>query len=188
MRRSSLTRALAILLFLCAATFAIAPATGQDIAGLDALKQGGYVVLMRHAQTVPGTGDPEGMVLGDCSTQRNLDERGKKQAADLRKSFRAAGVAFSWVLSSPWCRCMDTARLVAPEVEVEASEALASSWRSDQAARAARAEEARRIITEWRGPGNLLMVTHYVNASAINGAALGSGRFVVIEPATMQIV
>jgi phosphohistidine phosphatase SixA len=143
---------------------------------------------MRHAQTVPGTGDPEGMVLGDCSTQRNLDERGKKQGADLREAFRAAGVTFSRVLSSPWCRCMDTARLVAPDVEAEASEALASSWLEDATSRQARAADARKIISEWRGPGNLLMVTHYVNASAISGAALGSGRFVVIDPTSMKIV
>ncbi|MGL4881286.1 MAG: hypothetical protein ACRC8K_09495, partial [Waterburya sp.] len=47
----------------------------------------GYVVLLRHAQTVPGTGDPPGFQLDDCTTQRNLSEVGKEQAIRIGKAF-----------------------------------------------------------------------------------------------------
>ena len=42
----------------------------------------GYVLLMRHA-LAPGNGDPENFTLGDCSTQRNLSEEGRKDAQDI---------------------------------------------------------------------------------------------------------
>lgn len=44
------------------------------------LKGGGQVVLMRHAVTTPGVGDPAGMRLDDCSTQRNLSDAGRREA------------------------------------------------------------------------------------------------------------
>ncbi|HBS77726.1 MAG TPA: histidine phosphatase family protein, partial [Pseudomonas sp.] len=40
-----------------------------------ALREGRAVLLMRHA-LAPGTGDPPGFVLEDCTTQRNLDQAG----------------------------------------------------------------------------------------------------------------
>ena len=45
-----------------------------------ALAAGGQVVLLRHAETTPGAGDPPGFRLDDCSTQRNLSEAGRAQA------------------------------------------------------------------------------------------------------------
>src|SRR6478752_9352840 len=83
------------------------------------LKAGGQVVLMRHAATTPGAGDPDGMVLHDCGTQRNLSDEGRAHARQVGEAFRARGVHVAQVLSSPWCRCLETARLafsVNPEV------------------------------------------------------------------------
>src|SRR3954452_15796974 len=75
------------------------------------LKEGGQVVLIRHALTTPGAGDPPGMQLDDCSTQRNLSEEGREHARQLGAAFRARSISVGRVLSSPWCRCMDTAQL-----------------------------------------------------------------------------
>ena len=44
------------------------------------LKRHGLVLLMRHARTEPGIGDPPGFSLGNCGTQRNLDAEGRAQA------------------------------------------------------------------------------------------------------------
>src|SRR5262245_46357588 len=73
------------------------------------LKGGGQVILLRHALTDPGVGDPEGMNLEQCSTQRNLNDEGRRHARELGAAFRQYGVPVGRVLSSPWCRCIDTA-------------------------------------------------------------------------------
>jgi len=75
------------------------------------LKGGGQVVLMRHAVTTPGVGDPEGMVLADCSTQRNLSDEGRAHARQVGEALRARNVVVTQIYSSPWCRCLETARL-----------------------------------------------------------------------------
>lgn len=74
------------------------------------LKSDGRVILMRHTQTVPGVGDPEGFKLGSCATQRNLNELGIKQARALGSAIKKAGVRIGRVLVSEWCRADDTAR------------------------------------------------------------------------------
>jgi len=75
------------------------------------LKDGGQVVLIRHAITTAGVGDPPGMRLDDSSTQRNLTDEGRRDARRLGDAFRARGLPVDRVLSSPWCRCLETARL-----------------------------------------------------------------------------
>ena len=68
----------------------------------DELKKGGYVLLMRHAATEPGTGDPPQFKPGQCNTQRNLSAAGREQAAKTGQRFRDAGINLSAVLSSSW--------------------------------------------------------------------------------------
>jgi broad specificity phosphatase PhoE len=75
-----------------------------------ALARGGTVALIRHARA-PGTGDPAGFRLDACSTQRNLSEDGRAQAGRLGQAFRDNAVPVGRVLSSRWCRALDTARL-----------------------------------------------------------------------------
>ena len=70
----------------------------------------GAIVLFRHANA-PGGGDPPGFRLGDCTTQRNLDDAGRRQAQRIGEAFRARGIRVGAVLSSQWCRTRDTATL-----------------------------------------------------------------------------
>jgi hypothetical protein len=70
----------------------------------------GRVLMFRHA-LAPGTFDPPGFRLEDCSTQRNLDDQGRRQALQIGDWFAARQLRPVRVRSSPWCRCMDTARL-----------------------------------------------------------------------------
>ena len=81
------------------------------------LRKGGVVVAFRHA-LAPGTFDPPGFRLDDCSTQRNLSEQGRDQARRMGEWFRARQLAPARVRSSPWCRCIDSATLTfgAPQV------------------------------------------------------------------------
>lgn len=98
-------------LVLVAASLAALPADAENAVLWSALRGGEHVVLMRHA-VAPGTGDPAGFELDDCSTQRNLSERGREQARATGERFRANGVTDAAVYSSQWCRCLETARLL----------------------------------------------------------------------------
>src|SRR5688572_13223171 len=85
------------------------------------LKGGGQVILMRHAITTPGVGDPPGMRLDNCSTQRNLTDDGRRHAREAGDALRARGVPVDRVVSSPWCRCIETARLAFGKAETSAA-------------------------------------------------------------------
>lgn len=74
------------------------------------LRAGGLVLALRHA-LAPGNFDPPEFRLGDCSTQRNLDDEGRAQARRLGAWFHSRGLKPARVRSSPWCRCVDTAML-----------------------------------------------------------------------------
>ena len=73
--------------------------------------QGGCAVLIRHAQTESGIGDPPGYRLDNCSSQRQLSAAGRAQSERLGQWFTARQLKPSAVLSSQWCRCKDTASL-----------------------------------------------------------------------------
>jgi hypothetical protein len=87
-------------------------ASAQDEARIvQALKQGGVTVLIRHSATDPGTGDPPGFKLSDCATQRNLSDGGREQARRLGQWFKANAIQVTAVRTSPWCRTRETATL-----------------------------------------------------------------------------
>lgn len=87
---------------------ALACARAPDAAS--ALRAGGVVIALRHA-LAPGTFDPPGFTLGQCGTQRNLNDEGRAQAQRIGQWFQRQGLQPARVRSSPWCRCMDTATL-----------------------------------------------------------------------------
>src|SRR5215472_4319256 len=97
-----------------------------------ALVGGSHIALVRHGNAPPGSGgDPPGFKLDDCATQRNMDERGRAQARAVGEAFRQHGVRVDKILSSPLCRCLETARLMALG-PVESVLAVASSDRSPE--------------------------------------------------------
>ena len=75
------------------------------------LAKGGQVLVIRHGLTTPGVGDPAGFRLEDCATQRNLSDEGREEARMLGAAFKARKVPLGEILASPWCRCVETARL-----------------------------------------------------------------------------
>ena len=109
MRRMRVAIFAAILGFCSAAEVAVA----DDVADAwKALRAGGHVALMRHADAPGGAGDPPGFRVDDCATQRNLSEKGRADAAKIGVRLKQEGIAFGKILSSPWCRCKDTATLL----------------------------------------------------------------------------
>ncbi len=142
----------------------------------DTLRQEGAIAIMRHA-LAPGVGDPESFEIGDCSTQRNLDDRGREQARAIGAELRERGIAFDRVLTSQWCRTRETATLldVGP---VEDAQALNSFFR-DFSSREAQTKEALALINQL--DGKLMLVSHQVNISALTGQSTRSGEVLVAE-------
>lgn len=144
------------------------------------LQSGGQVVLMRHAITTPGVGDPEGMDLNVCATQRNLSEQGRAHARQVGEAFRARGIPVQRVLSSPWCRCLETARL-AFGAEPEVSTALSNLFgRSDPQGR--QVAQMRALVSRKPASGNLVLVTHGSTILALTGVSPATAEMVVLTP------
>ena len=144
-----------------------------------ALARGGHVALIRHGNAPPGYGgDPPGFRMDDCSTQRNLDDKGRAQARALGEAFRNHGVRVDRIASSPVCRCMDTASLMAVG-PVERSWALVPD--RDPSARV-RLRELKEMVGNWRGPGTLVLVTHGFTIQPLIGIIPNQAEVVVLRP------
>ena len=142
------------------------------------LSQPGIVAMVRHAHA-PGTGDSTRFLLDDCTTQRNLDVRGREQARAIGAAIRAAGVTVDRVLTSQWCRCRDTARLL-DLGPVEELPALNSFFRNP--ARADRqTAELRQFLFGLPSGETVILVTHYVNIRALTGRGAASGEVFLLE-------
>ena len=150
----------------------------SEEAAWEALRNGG-IALFRHANA-PGTGDPPGMRLDDCSTQRNLDEEGRIQAKRIGEAFRSRNIQVGAVLTSEWCRATETAELAFPGNA--RMEPVFNSFFDDPRAREPQTEAARRLLSSWQGPGALFISTHQVNITALTGLSLASGEGIVLEP------
>jgi phosphohistidine phosphatase SixA len=141
-----------------------------------ALASGGHVALVRHGNAPPGYGgDPPGFKIDDCATQRNLDERGRAQARAVGEAFRQHGIAVDKVRSSPMCRCLETARLMALG-PVESVLVVATSEQSPE-----RLVMLKEMVTAWRGPGTLVLVTHAITVNALVGIMPQQAETVVVR-------
>ena len=152
--------------------------SGTDLASR--LRSGRCAVLMRHAQTDPGVGDPPEFDLSNCATQRNLSESGRSQSRAAGAWFRARGLQPSVVLSSAWCRCIDTAQLAFGRHEPWAP--LNSTFGRGDAR-----EQSRPLLLERLsriGADRFeVWVTHQVNISAFTGEATAMGEGLLVDAA-----
>jgi|GEM_PF-587581 len=130
------------------------------------LQQGrGYVVIMRHA-IAPGIGDSPDFRLNDCTTQRNLSDEGRKQAVRTGKAFKSRNIRVSRVLSSQWCRCLETAKLINLGT-VEPFLPLNSFFLNYKTESKQTAQVRQFILNNRNTPGVIVMITHEVNIRAI---------------------
>ena len=145
----------------------------------DRLKAGGHILMIRHA-LAPGNGDPPNFKIGDCSTQRNLNETGRTQARNIGDWLRANGVSSARVYSSQWCRCLETAKLMelGPVQELPA---LNSFYERIQD-REPNLSDLNDFISRQPADGELIVfVTHFVTISAVAGESVSSGEGVLVE-------
>ena len=146
------------------------------------LRRGGSVILIRHATTTEGAGDPPGYKLDDCATQRNLSEAGREEAKRIGERIRAERVPIARVYTSPWCRCRDTAMLAFGKSEDWA--ALSSVFDVPEKDREYTERVKKRIGTysSREMKGNVVMVTHNVNIASLTKLSVAPGEMVVVRP------
>ena len=136
------------------------------------------MVLIRHTITTPGAGDPPGMRLNDCSTQRNLTDEGRAHARRIGDEWKKRAIPLERVLSSPWCRCLETAKLAFGTAEI--SEALGNVFgRPDIRDRQLRDLSA--LVGKHSGTSNLVLVTHGSTIAALTGVNPATGEMVILS-------
>lgn len=168
------------LLIALAATAGGRPASAADPDALALLKRGGVVLALRHA-LAPGTFDPPNFRLGDCATQRNLNDEGRAQARALGERLRAAGLVPAAVRSSPWCRCLETAELAFGR-GVEPWAALGSPRAGSERSNADALTALRQALAAaTRRPGRFeAWVTHMFVLNDLVGGGVASGEGLVL--------
>jgi hypothetical protein len=158
---------------------------------IELLRRGGVVAAFRHT-LAPGTFDPPGFRLGDCSTQRNLSDEGRDQARRLGAWFRQQRLVPAAVRSSPWCRCLDTARLAfAPqlgEARIEAWTPLSSpvpdaAAGAGEAAKEARLDALRQALARMSAAPQKfeVWVTHQFVLRDLAGESIDSGAGLILR-------
>src|SRR3990170_1020158 len=150
-----------------------------DEALWELLQAGGQVAVIRHASTVPGFGDPPEFRLDDCSTQRNLSEAGREESRRIGAAFRKRGVPVDRVLSSRWCRCLETARLAFGSAEPWAP---LDSFFDDRSREPEQTGRVRALIGGRPPPRELIPVTHPANITAPTGTPPTQGEMVILTP------
>ncbi len=148
-------------------------------ADLGMLTGTGHVLMIRHAYA-PGTGDPANFVVDRCETQRNLNDRGREQSREWGDRLKAAGIQPSRILSSQWCRCLETAELMAAGT-VEPFWPLNSFYEARED-REKNLSALRDALAGLPLDANVVvMVTHQVTISAITGRGVSSGEGWVLK-------
>jgi broad specificity phosphatase PhoE len=140
-------------------------------------RQSGGVLLIRHAATESGLGDPPGFVIGQCRTQRNLSDEGRQASRALGAWLQAQNFKPDAVRSSQWCRCQDTARLAFGAYEDWP--ALNSTF-AGQGDSAAQQQALRERLSALPAGRTEVWVTHQVIMTALTGAypEMGEGFLV----------
>jgi phosphohistidine phosphatase SixA len=151
-------------------------ASAQDVELADTLKEGGVVLVMRHAITEPATDRVE--EVGDCSTQRNLTDEGREQARQIGRDMDALGIPVDKVLTSPLCRAKETAELAFGDAQVR-------MWLLSASEEATPADERRirRLEDATTAPAGsaTALVTHTGNIGGAFDQSVGEGDILVVR-------
>ena len=146
---------------------------------INQLEDGGKLIFIRHAYA-PGNGDPNNFNLNDCSTQRNLNSLGRKQAKNIGEFFRENKIKIYKVLSSEWCRCKETADIAFKDYSTNSF--LNSFYSSKYAKNKNKQVNAlNNYVKKFNSNDNLIFVTHYVLISEVLNYGASSGEIVISD-------
>ncbi len=146
---------------------------------MNQLEDGGNLIFIRHAYA-PGSGDPNNFNLNDCSTQRNLNKEGRKQAQYIGEFFTKNNIKIDKVLSSEWCRCKETAKIAFKNFStisfLNSFYSLKFAKNKDK-----QIKSLNNYIKKFKSNKNLILVTHYVLISEILDYSPSSGEIIVSD-------
>lgn len=170
----SLRTAARTIVMLCTGFMAAHGAWGADDALWDQLKEGGYVLLIRHAAT-PLTRAPTPSSRGGCVHDRDLSDAGQTLAHKLGAVFREHGVPVARVVSSPGCPSVETAQIAFGKAE---------PWTDfdpavDRHTRLSRSVNA--LVNGTAGTGNLVVVTDKLAISDLTDRTVSAGDVLVLK-------
>jgi hypothetical protein len=175
-----------VLVSLVLFAFVALASARPDAALLQKLRQGGYVLYLRHASTDFSQNDSQMKSYEDCSTQRNLTDKGRAEARRLGSEVKRLAIPIGIVYASPFCRTMETARLAFGEPQ-PTNEVRGGPSRPDDPARyeplkkllsAAPARGRNNVISSHGNPFFALFGTPY----------LAEGEIAVVDPSTVKVV
>ncbi len=144
-----------------------------------AKKPFGNVLFIRHT-LAPGFGDPQNFILDDCSTQRNLNGEGRKQAFRIGEKIKKAGIKFTKIYSSQWCRCLETAKYMNLG-KIDTEQGLNSFFQGIVAKDKTISILQKRLKSIETNHQFVLMITHQVTINAITGINVPSGGAVAFK-------
>jgi len=165
----------------------IGPGQAQTLPGdalAKALRQGGYVILMRHANSPRETPGREAANPDNINRERQLDEEGRTTATAMGKALRELKIPIGDVLTSPTYRALETVRLAELPNPKPVPE-LGDNGRSMQGGTAAQAAWLQKKVTEFPKGSDTILVTHQPNIAGAFpqlAAGLAEGESLVFGP------
>jgi broad specificity phosphatase PhoE len=159
------------------------PPSGAELQGralLTALRGGGYILYFRHTSTDFGQNDERLTGYEDCARQRNLTDAGRAEARAIGANIRDLGIPIGDVLASPFCRTMETARLMFGRAAA-APTVRGGPAQPDSADRYA---ELRNLLATPVPRGTNLVIASHGNPfrAVVAGQYLAEGEAAVIAP------
>lgn len=147
----------------------------------ESLKEGGQVILMRHAPTKKGKGTGNSLLRDpSCFKEKRLSYDGKNKAKRLGEIFIEKAIPIEKVLHSPFCRTTSTARIVFDKGEPAKFLSLLEVLSEED--KELQSENLSEFISSYKGKGNIVLVTHEPNIRAISFESPKHLDFVVFEP------
>tara|TARA_X000000368_G_C22632744_1_gene537436 strand:+ start:56 stop:616 length:561 start_codon:yes stop_codon:yes gene_type:complete len=146
---------------------------------IDVLNKGGKLIFIRHAYA-PGGGDPNNFDIEDCDTQRNLNDKGRKQAQEIGAFFKNNNVKIKDIYSSEWCRCKETALIAFKKFK---KKSFLNSFFSSKFAqnKYPQIKSLKKFVNNWSGDKHLIFVTHYVVINELLNYSSSSGEIVIAD-------
>jgi len=176
---------LAALATLAVSAWADAELVGEEL--VEALRGGGYNLYFRHAETDWRQDDyalePGDLRSCDPDEMRQLSDEGRATARALGEAICALGIPVGRVITSPYCRCVETGALmdlgrVQPTTDIMNTRSAVMFGGLE-----AVAERARRVFATPPEPGtNTVMVAHGNLMRAASSVSLPEAGAAVIEP------